>query len=282
MLTSNVRCQSTAKNLALQKASGKYVCFLDIDDAVSNDLLSSYPINEDYDFYFSNWKKIKNNKKSIIDLPTKSGFLERSHITLIQKWIFGEVKSKNPLSIDVFSSNCGKLYKTSIIRNNNISFVPMKLIGGSEDAIFNMEYLNYAMCGFYVKKELYYYYSHNNSYTHNRHLSSLFLYFSQYHIMKNLIKKMNLDDGYYIALKNRLILVSLPVFIVASRLAVSKKEKFKFYKKYLSYEEFNDAVNSFNTNNFYIFYRIIYHFLIKKHYRLLYYILRITDIFYGH
>ena len=282
VLKSNKKCQSTAKNIAVKNASGKYVCFVDIDDAVSCDLLDAYPIDKNFDFYFSNWKKIRKNKESSVVLPMKNEFLGRDHIIKIQKWIFGDVQSRNPLSIDAFSSNCGKLYKTSIILENNILFTPMEIIGGSEDAIFNMEYLNFAMNGYFSNKELYHYYSHNNSYTHNRSLEKLFLYFSQYHIMQNIIKKFELDNIYDTLLKNRLIIVSLPVFIVASRLNIKRKEKFDFYKKYLSYTEFDEASKLFSAKKFGVVYKFLYHFLIKKHYKLLYYMLRVTDAFYNH
>ena len=99
--------------------------------------------------------------------------------------------------------------------------------------------------------------------------------------MSGLIKKLNLDASYAIALQNRLIIATLPVFLVATRLKLSRKEKFNFFKNYLSYEEFDAALDSFRTKKFGFIYRFLYYLLTKKRYKFLYYMLRMSDFIYA-
>lgn len=273
---SEIKCQSTAKNIAIQHAQGKYLCFVDVDDYVENDLIESYPIEDDYDFYFSNWYKIRKQKKSKRIFPIKKSLLDKNDITDIQRWIFGDVKSKNPLDLDTFSSNCGKLYRTSLIKNNNISFIPMSRIGGSEDAIFNMQYLEYAQSGYFCEKCLYNYVSHNDSYTHKRKIETLNLYFEQHKIETEILAKYNKLSEWYKYLCNRLMIVSLAIFIVVARLNHPYKNKIRFLKEFLQNKCFSDNVSSMNANSFGFIFRVLLKLLLRKQVKLTYFLIKIA------
>ncbi len=278
VFTNKVQCQSTAKNVAIQHARGEYLCFVDIDDYIGSNLIESYPIADGCDFYFSNWYKVRKNKITKRLFPVKDGLLSKDDITNIQRWIFGDVKSKNPLDLDTFSSNCGKLYKTSLVKDNNISFVPMSKIGGSEDAIFNMQYLEYAQSGYFSGNCLYYYVSHNDSYTHKRKIDTLNLYFEQHKIEVDILKKYNKMSNWYKFLCNRLLIVSFAIFIVVARLNYPHKVKIKFLKNFLECKLFSDNVALMNADIFGFIYRILLKLIIRKQVRVVYCFIKIASV----
>lgn len=278
VLSSKIKCQSTARNIAIEQANGKYLCFIDIDDFIANDLIESYLTNEQFDFYFSNWNKIKDGKQSKRIFPVSKKVLERNDIVDIQRWIFGDVKSKNPFDLDTFSSNCGKFYKTSIVKKHKIEFVPMAKIGGSEDAIFNMQFLEYAQNGYFSEKCLYNYVSHTGSYTHKRKIETLNLYFEQHKIQENILREFDKLNEWGKHLSNRLLIVSLSIFIVVSRLKYSHKTKISFLKNFLENEIFSKNVNNMNVNQFGLLYRILLKLIMKKKVRLAFLFVKVADL----
>lgn len=276
ILTSKIKCQSTAKNLAIKHAKGKYLCFVDIDDFISTNFIESYPICENFDFYFSNWTKIKDGKQTIRKFPINENFLDKRNIIDIQRWVIGDVRSKNPLDLDLFSSNCGKLYKTSIVMKNDISFIPMSFIGGSEDAIFNIQYLEFANNGFFSEKCLYNYISHDDSYTHSRSFEQLLLCFAQYDAIEDLLINLKKYEVWHVHLDRRLMIVSMSMFIIVSRLKIKYEEKINFLTGFLNNKIILDHISNMNPCDFGFPYKILFKLILKRKIRIAYFLVRVA------
>lgn len=128
---------SSARNAGIEKAIGEYIVFVDADDTLSNDalvFLHKNMINK-VDLVIGN---------SYVPQYNKIGNVVNQKI--INKEIF-QCKVFNKLYFDMNDSIgntrtvWGKLYKTKIIRENNIHFdEKIKLF---EDGIFNIEYTNF-------------------------------------------------------------------------------------------------------------------------------------------
>ena len=138
---------SAARNLALDTAKGKYICFIDADDTIEPNYLSSLYEHHNYDIvicgYFVDEYDNKNN--------------------LLQKKIYNPAPiSQQPISnkeklLPLFTSgamhpNWNKLYKKQIIDNKKIKFKPYPI---NEDNIFTLEYIQHADSICTIEKPLY-------------------------------------------------------------------------------------------------------------------------------
>lgn len=114
---------SSARNLGLEKAQGRFISFVDSDDYIGSDYLKIFVESEKADM--------------IISIEERD----------IERWGFGVFSSKD-ITYDhltfffgnYFGMICRKFYKKEIIENNSLRFD--ETIRFMEDAIFN---LNYAM-----------------------------------------------------------------------------------------------------------------------------------------
>src|SRR5699024_670130 len=119
---------SAARNLGIQLVDTEYVTFVDSDDYLNNSYLQEIVANiEDFDFIVSGYKIIDNEGTIKETRLPKAGVYSRN--VLISK-IITDPK--------VFSVPWNKVFKTDIVKKNNIYF--NENINYGEDLIFNNLY----------------------------------------------------------------------------------------------------------------------------------------------
>lgn len=133
---------SNARNEALKKATGSYVCFLDSDDYLEKTSCE--------DLY-------KNIIYNASDLSCGGHIKVNQHNQRISAWLPKQNKSNSP-NQDIYNFTkhrnvTQKLFKMSIIKENNIIF--RKDLNYMEDALFLVTYLKQAKSISSVKKVLY-------------------------------------------------------------------------------------------------------------------------------
>lgn len=143
--------QGYARNLALEYASGKYIMFIDSDDAIRPDTLKYLLQQLDdwecdvIEFEFS---------RNYIDMEEYEINYHSIHIfkisNAIKRRLFCTTVSKYGLT-------CNKIYLRSLIMDNNIRFAEGLL---HEDTLF-IELILFYACKYGYSKEKFYYY-HNN------------------------------------------------------------------------------------------------------------------------
>ena len=125
-------------------AKGTYIGFVDSDDWIEKDMYSvllEAIQNYSCDLVLSNMKTYCNSKEVITSYSfTKNTTLNSNYITdIILPYL---------LENDDLFSSCNKLFKASIIKDNNIQFPPKNAL--SEDNIFNLLYFNAIQSMVYV------------------------------------------------------------------------------------------------------------------------------------
>lgn len=133
---------SGARNSGIEKAQGKYIMFVDADDWLEPNTLEIISNNfKNEDLFCFSYNRVFDNKITPRDLKIESifdaNFIQRRMVGLIGKEL------SDPSQADSLVTAWGKIYKTEIIKNHKIQFTDTKLIG-TEDALFNIQYLGNA------------------------------------------------------------------------------------------------------------------------------------------
>ncbi len=127
---------SAARNLALQEARGKYICFCDSDDEMRDchlQTLISIEEKTGADMVVGSYRSyIVHTKRTHIFVLKDRTYEEDEFGILLY-----DLRKKGSLGVP-----WNKLFKTNIIRNHHISFDTT--LDSYEDEVFNLEYLQYA------------------------------------------------------------------------------------------------------------------------------------------
>lgn len=141
---------SATRNLGIEICTGKYILFIDSDDYCNENMIEKILYNfQNYDLIIWGYNKIYKNKKVHYILPNKKKNIEDMII--------------NDESVGGYLWN--KLFKTSIIKENNIRFD--KDIHFCEDLLFVLSYIKNINSVSYINEELYNYRMRRNSVTFN-------------------------------------------------------------------------------------------------------------------
>lgn len=173
---------SSARNFGLSVARGQFILFVDADDTVAPNALSSI------------MKEVKNNKADYYLFPlkkeVKKGAIQKQNYSVI-----GETVPVNEayeyFYVDGNNGPWSKLFKLEIIRENNLHFHEELKI--HEDVIFCMEYLEHCKDARYCK-EVIYTYSFNEAGAVRKHkIEYLDNYSTVYYHWRAYLKRHDLD-----------------------------------------------------------------------------------------
>ena len=173
---------SAARNLALENAKGRYVCFVDSDDVVSSDfILHLLSLCNDGKFpicgYTRDQNKLGENGDSQIEYDANSYIIQ----------IFGESL--------IHPNICMMLFDNNIIQNNTLRFT----VGcvRNEDTEFYIKYMTFVSCIVVSNYKGYFYRDNPNSAVHKFNEMSLTFIeadqrISDYLVCKGVMPKKNL------------------------------------------------------------------------------------------
>lgn len=249
-----------SRNEATRMGKGEYICYLDVDDHIDPTYVEKLlDAVIGHDFAYCDWLKFfpggSTEERRAIREDDKGTVFDRESVLALQRRIVGDINIKNPMNLDMFSSICGKIYRRSLIVENDLNLINVDTIGGSNDALFNFDILEHAQSGAHVEECLYFYMSNPNSYTHTQTIEKIDMFPKQYKKFEEKIEKYNKGEDYCLALQYRIFVQSFGAFIIASSSGVSKKAQKLRLKEYVNSPYVKKARSQVSSKSFSFIFR---------------------------
>lgn len=201
---------AVARNKAISIASGQFMIFVDPDDWIELDMVEtclSYILKHNSDVimfsYFREYDK-KTLKKNIFEEDII--FFDNVECEKLHRRHAGIVGSelRRPENADALCSLCTKMFKTDIIKSNDINYIDNKIIGTYGDGIFNLYYFKFVQKAIFINKHLYHYRKTNTKSITSVYDSRKFhLWKNQFKIIEDYIRINQFSQEYFDGLKNR-------------------------------------------------------------------------------
>lgn len=217
---------SYSRNYGIKKAKGKYILFVDSDDVIDKHYVENFVdaiTNYDCDIVVCGYEKIDIiNKNKEIYLVNKN-----------KEMFSGLLKDDYCLLESFLLTPWGKLYKTKIIKENNIFFPEDCNI--AEDQIYNYKYLSLVKRYLFINKPIYrYFFRNSNSLTSNRDIKNFISEIKNLKVKSRFLKNIGVINSERIINENSISLIAL--YLIKKTI---KYSDFKYYilllKKYIDF-----------------------------------------------
>ncbi|MFS0822737.1 glycosyltransferase [Bacillus sp. 1P02SD] len=261
---------SSARNKGISIANGQYIGFVDPDDWVDRDMYESmYSVasKENIDIVMCSYMREFGNhsKQKVYNVPEKVLYFGEEVKENITRRLVGPLQEEiaNPELLDAWGTVWSKLYKSEIIKENNICFQDLKEIGSNEDTLFNIEATFYANSFIFLNKPFYHYWRANDTSVTTVYKPELLKQFKTlYTKMEAFLIEKNTDYIFHEALNNRICLNTLGIGLNT----VSKGNKESFIAKnknlhsILNDYKIKQSFNSFDLKYFSPLWKVFFYF----------------------
>lgn len=178
---------SAARNFGISMATGKYIAMVDADDFINKDMYLRMVKVAEYnqtDLVMCGITEVTSceSHERKYDLPTEHVMLREEIVNRIISSDFGNQ--------NIINSPCDKLYKRSILTENNLLFPTRKR---GEDWFFNIKYLQLVESVVYIDEPLYYYCRHDDSTMYQYLPNQYDLWLENRAVRNELIKEYSLN-----------------------------------------------------------------------------------------
>lgn len=265
---------SSCRNKGIKVSKGNYLVFIDSDDWIDLDMIGlmyQNSINNKSDIVICSYIRefIGHSKEKLFNLPEEVIYEKMKIRNELHRKLFGpiDIELSNPEGLDALGTVWGKLYNSELIKENQIEFVDLNIIGSNEDSFFNINVFKYVNKITFLNKPLYHYWKENSESLTSKYNPLLREQWNVlYEYMYKFIEENNYDDTYYNALQNRICInvLGLGLNECSSANKSSVIKKIGNIKSILNDKLIKDAYKNFKTENFPIHWRVFYIFNKKR------------------
>lgn len=239
---------SSTRNVGIEKAKGKYIAFVDSDDAIEDNM------------YVEMLRDIEENCMPIIGYK----YIDENDKILDEKFPYDQEGIFNKNNFYIFfekyalNSPVNKIFNLDIIKKNNIRFEEDLSLG--EDLIFVLEYIKYIDKFKVINKTYYRYLVSNNTSLSKKYRPDLLKI--QTRIIEKLYEALEQDQNVFECYKNDFYTRSLDFIMqvinntMSEQNNISLKEKFNYNDKIIKSDRFKELVNLCNLSQINVFTKI--------------------------
>lgn len=266
---------SETRNIAVQRSTGLYIMFVDSDDYLAlNTIDSLEQFFEKRDLICFSYNRVFLDSIITRKLNLSGEYNQEN----IQRRMVGLIDDElsDPSQIDSLVTACMKIYAAKIIKENNIKFTDTKVIG-TEDLLFNLQYLE-----FVEKVEIidfpFYFYRKTNTLS----LTSLYKnnLFEKWKVLYEMIDEIIKDKPYVFetAFQNRICLSLIGLGLNETMSTNSYSKKIKQLQNILSDPLYLKAYSKLNLKFFPVHWKLFFFFAKRKNTHALLWMLQIIKI----
>lgn len=262
---------SVARNTALEQISGDYVMFVDSDDWIDLDTCEkTLQTMQKYNCDVVIWSYIREfSTHSVPKIIFEQDIIfHKSQVsTDLHRRFAGGIGKElaKPENLDALCTIWGKLYKASIIKQNNIKFEDIRNLGTYEDGIFNLYLFKHVDKAVFMNK-YFYHYRKDNSISLTTQYKPRFKeqWFALFDLIDDYITRNSLDDSIFKqALANRIAVSMLGLGLNEINNTDDAFAKITCIKSILNETRLRKAYNQLNLNCFPLHWKIF--FVCAKH-----------------
>lgn len=208
---------SSARNTGLLQANGQYIGFVDPDDWIDKEMyeeLYHSAIHEKADIVMCTYIREfgTHSKEKKFNMPQKVCYKNEEVKHEIMRRLVGPINEEiaNPELLDAWGTVWSKLYRADMIKENNINFTDLDIIGTNEDSLFNIHTFYYANTFVFLNQPYYHYWRANETSVTAGYKPNLKdQWFNLYGMIEGFLNEKNMQSDFYLALNNRICLNTL-------------------------------------------------------------------------
>lgn len=257
---------SGARNSGIDQATAPYIMFLDGDDWIDPQTCEeAYKAIEKNNADVVMWTYVREYETKSLPRKIFNGnmIFEGENARSLHRRLIGPIGKElcNPEDFESIVTAWGKLYKKSIIKENNIKFIDLKEIGTWEDGLFNTTYFGFIKKAVFIDEPYNHYLKTNNTALTKTYKSKFNeTYINLFSRIETYINDNNLDASYLEALNNRraMSIIHLALNECSNGNKKTHKEIIKFIKDINNENEYRTSYKKLIIKHFPLHWKIFF------------------------